>query len=149
MKKTALALVGVTLLSYACESDAEKARKAEAALFLQRKGELLAHPDLFLDTSDFKSFDEGIINSYRQLIGLKITNKSALTVKPKSGRVTWLRADGSEVGSSPLSFDGTLAPGMDKLYSTADRSLTSGTIQGAADRLRVEFTSVEVVETLQ
>jgi len=146
-----------------CESESEKAAKqvfaaqqaleaqqrAERLLFEKRRDELKRSPGAFLEAGGFNFHDKGIINSYRQLTSLTVTNKSALNVKLRRGRVTWLDANGNEVGSSPLTFKGTVASGAEGTFSTSAGTLTSGTIEGSADRARVEFTEIDVIETIQ
>jgi len=151
------ALVAGALLTSGCQSEAERAAKAAAAqaaaertLFDQRRNEVLAKPGAFLTYESPEMFDKGIINSYRQLIAVTIVNSAAVTVSVEKARVVWLTEQGEEVGSSPLTFiGGTLAPGMRKRFSTSDSSLTSGTIQGEAKKVRLEFTGVQVPVPLQ
>jgi hypothetical protein len=146
----------LVLLLVGCESEAERQRKAaeaaataERALFEKRKAEVLAAPERFLDTSNLVYYDKGIINDYRQLTGVTITNRAAVPIRVKKARVVWLTESGDEVGSSPLTLSATLAPGTDKRFSTDDGTMSSGTIQGSAKGARVEFTQIEVVESAQ
>ncbi|MFL5344167.1 MAG: hypothetical protein ACJ8AT_05205 [Hyalangium sp.] len=154
--KRAVFVLPLLLLIAGCESEAEKARKmaeerarADRVLFEQRKTEVLTAPGRFLETSDLAYFDKGIINDYRQLIGVKVTNRSAVPVKLGKGRIVWLTDKGEELGSSPLTFKGTLAPGAEMKFSTSDGSLTSGTIQGRASKAKIEFTEIEVIASAQ
>jgi hypothetical protein len=154
--KRAVFVLPLLLLIAGCESEAEKARKmaeerarAEHALFEQRKTEVLTAPGRYLDTSDLAYYDKGIINDYRQLIGVKVTNRAAVPVRLSKGRILWLDANGEEVGASPLTFKGTLAPGSEMKFTTADGTLTSGTVQGRASKARIEFTEIEVIASAQ
>lgn len=62
----------------------------------------------------------------------------------------WFTDAGAEVGASPLSFDHRLIePGSEATYSDQAHTLTSGTIQGAAHKARIELTELEVVTPTQ
>jgi hypothetical protein len=146
-----LLLLTILALAASCESDADKARRlaaeqalAERALFTQRRTEVLASPGRFLTYDKLGYFDKGIINDYRQLISVTITNSAAVPVVLKKGRVIWLSDSGDELGTSPLTFTGTLSPGSSATFSTATGNLTSGTIQGQASKVRIEFTEIDV-----
>lgn len=152
-----LAVFVCALMVSSCQSEAEKQAMAvaaqaaaERALFEQRRTEVLASPGAFINWESPEMFDKGIINSYRQLIAVTIANNSAVTVTVEKARAVWLTEQGEEVGTSPVTFvDGTLAPGMKKRFSTSDSTLTSGTIQGDAKKIRIEFVTVQVSAPLQ
>jgi len=154
--KRVLFVFSLLLMITGCESEAEKARKlaeeqarAERVLFEQRRAEVLAAPGQFLQTSNFAYYDKGIINSYRQLTDVTVTNRAAVPVRLSKGRIVWLNDGEEEVGTSPITFSGTLAPGMEMKFSTSAGNLTSGTIQGRATKAKIEFTEIEVMAAAQ
>ena len=154
--KRLLFVFSLLLMITGCESEAEKARKlaeeqarAERVLFEQRRAEVLAAPGRFLQTSDFAYYDKGIINSYRQLTGVTVSNRAAVPIRLSKGRIVWLSDSEEEIGTSPLTFSGTLAPGAEMKFSTAAGNLTSGTIQGRATKVKIEFTEVDVIAAAQ
>lgn len=144
------------LLMVGCESEVEKSYKlaeeqarAERVLFDQRKAEVLAEPSRFLEISDLVHYDEGIIKNYRQLVSVKITNRSAVNIRLKKGRMVWLLDNGEELGTTQLTFTGTIPPGAETIFTLKDGNLKSTTIQGAATKGRIEFTDIEVIAPLQ
>ncbi|RKH40721.1 hypothetical protein [Corallococcus sicarius] len=48
---------------------------------------MLTAPGRFLETSDLACCDKGIINDYRQLIGVTVTNRAAVPVRLSQGRI--------------------------------------------------------------
>jgi hypothetical protein len=76
-------------------------QEAEKKAF-ERK-QLLAQPDGYLEASDFSYRDKGIINDYRQLIGVRVLNKSKYAVTDLKGEArldavhaAWLRRRGGD-----------------------------------------------------
>lgn len=128
---------------------AEDQARAEQELFERRRAEVMAAPSNFLEISDIESFDKGFINSYRELTGVSITNRSRVPIRLAKGRAVWIDAKGEEVGAAPLTFRGDLAPGAQVRFTKGAGNLTSGTIQGSASRVRVEFTDLQVLTPAQ
>ena len=122
------------------------AREAQANDVAQAKAALRADPTRFLKTSDLGFFDKGIINSYRQLSKLSVLNTSKFSVTAMRGEVDWTDAQGKLIGSTVISLAGALPAGDMKTFSTHDRTLQSGTLQGAGTNAAVRFTSVDIVE---
>ncbi|MEK6590957.1 MAG: hypothetical protein AABZ11_09795 [Nitrospinota bacterium] len=144
------------LLMVGCESEAEKSRKlaeeqarAERTMFDRRKAEVLAEPSRFLETSDLIYYDEGFIKNYRQLVSVKITNRSAVNIRLKKVRIVWLLDNNDEIGTTQLTFTGVISPAAEMIFSLKDGNLKSTTIQGAATKARIEFTDIEVIAPSQ
>ena len=122
------------------------AREAQANEVAHAKAALRGDPTRFLKTSDLGFFDKGIINSYRQLSKLSVLNTSKFSVTGMRGQVDWTDAQGKLIGSTVISLAGALPAGDAKTFSTQDRTLQSGTLQGASTNAAVRFTSVDIVE---
>ncbi|MFZ4580761.1 MAG: hypothetical protein ACOYOB_20450 [Myxococcota bacterium] len=127
------------------KAEAEKAAAAAAAL-AKEKAELEKSPAVFIQAADMESFDKGLVNDYRELVGVRLTNRSRFGVTNISGRVDWLTDASELVGSSPVEFKGTLAAGANVVFTKDAGTLSSGTIQDAGTKARLEITKVTVVE---
>ncbi len=100
-----------------------------------------------LETSDLRHYDKGIINDYRQLVGVTVLNTSRYcSVRAAEGDVTWLDAQGRRLGSTPFKLDMSIPAGATQRFSTSAGTLTSGTLEGAGVDARITFTRVDVVE---
>ncbi len=121
----------------------EEDRQREEAELRQRA---TSDPGSVLTADDFKFYDKGIINSYRQLTSVSIANRSKFSLRKLSGQVEWLGEDGSFVGASPFTLSGSIAPGDTKVFSTTAGTLETGTIQGSASKVRLKFAAAQVLE---
>jgi hypothetical protein len=123
---------------------------AEQALKRTQKEEcakLAAQPDTFLDTSGIKYHDKGIINDYREFVGVTVLNKARYcSIRSAQGDVTWLDAQGAKLGSTPFALKVSIPAGATQKFSTEDGTLTSGTLQGAGVTVTIHFTGVEIVQ---
>lgn len=127
--------------------EAERSKEAAAAKALSdEKARLQSQPSTFVTASDLTYFDKGIVNDYREVVEARLTNKSRFDVSAVSGRVDWLDESGQLVGSSPVRFTGHVPAGQTVLFSKEQGTLTSGTIQGAGSKARVEITELIVSE---
>jgi hypothetical protein len=124
----------------------QAAAEAESNRRAQQRNDVLNNPNAFLDVSDIHSFDKGIINDYRQLVGFTVLNKSPFHLKAVKGDVEWLDGKGESIGSTPFTVNGSIPSGDTKKLRTNDGTLSSGTIQGNADKVKLKFTHVEIVE---
>jgi hypothetical protein len=107
--------------------------------------QLAMNPDPLLEESDVEYHDKGIINDYRQLAAVSVLNKAHVAVRNMEGTVEWLGDDDRMVGSTPFTLKGFLPAGGTKRFTTADGTLTAGTIQGAASKARLTFTRADPV----
>lgn len=64
-------------------------------------------------------------------------------------RIVWADSKGKELGASPVTLTGTIQPESDRHFSASTHTLTSGTIEGAATKGRMEYVSVKIIEPLQ
>jgi hypothetical protein len=112
----------------------------------QARAALLRSPSQFLDVTDAKYFDKGIINDYRQLVDLTILNRSAFAVLNVTGAVDWYDGQGNNVGSIPFSIAGSIASGDTKSFSTREGTLKTETLQTKAKTGKVRVTHVDIVE---
>jgi len=112
----------------------------------QERAALLANPNSYLKTSDFINYDKGIINDYRQLVGVTVLNRSHFAVWNMSGDVEWVNDSGARVASMPFTLKGSIAAGDTKKFSQTDGTFTNGTVQSSARRVHLNFTHVDIVE---
>ena len=148
-------LASVSLPLLACETQADRQRQAAAvAAELQsqqraqeaaERARVAQNPDEYLQTSDMKVFDRGIINSYRELTGVTVLNKSKYPLDNLRGEVDWLSEDGAKYGSVPFTLKGSIPAGDTKVFSNSAQTLASGTVMGNARRARLRFTHAEIV----
>jgi hypothetical protein len=122
------------------------AQEAHANEVAREKAALRADPTRFLKTSDLGFFDKGIINSYRQLSKVTVLNTSKFSVTGIGGEVAWTDGQGNRIGSTTFSLAGALPAGDQKTFTTAEGTLQSGTLQGAAKSATVRFTAIKIVE---
>src|SRR5205807_138082 len=91
----------------AAKASAEQASVAQQAAVAQavqnageqkkatEKGALISTPENYLATSDYQNTTKGIVNSYGQLVGVTVRNKSHFAVQDLAGIATWSDKRGS------------------------------------------------------
>lgn len=121
-------------------------RSAPEDPLVRERASLMANPNAFLDTSDLVNYDKGIINDYRQLTSVTVLNRSHFPVQNMSGDVEWVNESGARVASMPFTLKGSIAAGDTKRFSQAEGTLSNGTVQSSARKLRVKFTHIDIVE---
>jgi hypothetical protein len=125
----------------------ETAEQALKRMQTEECKRLSTQPDTLLETSDLKYYDKGIINDYRQLVGVTVLNKARYcAVRSAQGDVQWLDAQGARFGSTPFTLGKSIPAGATQRFSTDEKTLTSGTIQGGAVKAKIAFTRVDVIE---
>ena len=112
----------------------------------EAEAQVLAAPSRYLQASDLKYYDQGIINDYRQVVQLSVLNRSTLAVQNLAGQVDWYDKSARLVGSIPLSLKGSIAAGATQIFSTQSGTLENGTIKTNATNARIRFTQVATVE---
>jgi hypothetical protein len=117
-------------------AEIEKAKKQEISA-------LASSPGNYLEWSDPKTFDEGIIQDYRRLTGITILNKAHFAVTDIQGNVTFTDDDGHPFGAMPFSITGSIPAGDTKVFGSG--TLTSSTLKGRPTKLAVSFTRVRVI----
>ncbi len=137
------------------ETEEDRVRAAQEALRRAKQAKVDAQrrecdqfqrdPDSFLQESETRYYDRGIVRSYRQLAGIRVLNRSKSCVASDvRGTVEWLDANGSSLGTTNFSLDRPISAGYSEAFSMTDGSLTGGTIAGAATSANVKFTSASV-----
>jgi hypothetical protein len=125
--------------------ETEKIRRAvqEGAM----KSQLMANPAPFFQATNPQMFDKGIINSYRHLSSIELTNRSKYPVTNIRASLNFLDANGQLFATIPVQLAGSLAPGASSVFSEQQRTLTSGTVQMTAKPARTTFavTHVEIM----
>jgi hypothetical protein len=111
--------------------------------------QIVEHPNLFLQTSDYKAFDKGILDSLRQLTQMSVTNRSKYALHDLAGEVQWISDAGELREKTLFRLRGSIAAGDIKVFRTGDGSLDSGTVESHAHKFRVAFTTARVLETLE
>lgn len=122
------------------EQQAEEKRRADL------RAAVLENPGRYLEESELKYFDKGIINNYRQLTGFALLNKSPFALRDLRGHVEWLNDNGEPAGSTPFSLKGSIPAGDTKRFSTDSGTMKSGTIESSASKARVTFSHAAIVE---
>jgi len=124
-----------------------KQEKAEAEA--RRKQEVVSNPNAFLATSDLAYFDKGILNSYRQLMKVSVTNRAPYALTGLSGEVEWISDVGEVREKTMFSMRGSISPGDTKSFGTQDGSLNTGTTDSHAHKARVVFKQVKLVDVAE
>jgi hypothetical protein len=147
-------MLGVTV--NACDlqkhdEDNQAAVQAAAAKIVEdarekAKKDLLANPGAYLEAKDVKAFDKGILNTYRQIVGLTLLNRATLAVQDISGDVTWLDDKGARVASMPFKLKGSIPAGGTETFSAEAGTLENGTVETKANKYRLTFSHVSIVE---
>lgn len=135
------------------EKAREKERQVETAQEALKRSQqeeclkLSTQPNTLLETSALQYYDKGIINDYRQLTGVTVLNKARYcAVRSAEGDVTWLDDSGRRFGSTPFTLQKSIPAGGTVRFSTEEKTLTSGTLEGAGKRAQINFTRVDVVQ---
>jgi len=132
------------------EAAREQGHLDERARGLQQiaaaRKELLDHPDNFLRFSNVEWEDRGVVNSYRELTALTITNASTFKLRIGDAAISWVDEKGGVAGATIFRAAGDLASGATVRYSKADETLESPTIAGALAPGKVSVTTVEIVD---
>jgi|HubBroStandDraft_1064217.scaffolds.fasta_scaffold06692_12 hypothetical protein len=122
---------------------ADKAAEQKKA---QEIREVIRNPSAFLQPSSMATSDNSTVNRDNRLTRVAVLNRSHFAVNNLQGSVEWIGPNGAALGLTSFNLVGSLAAGETKVYSTADHSLTSTTLQGPAGTIRVMFTHVDVIE---
>jgi hypothetical protein len=125
---------------------AREAERRAAEAKEREKQNLRQQPDRYLSTSGVLYHDKGIINDYRQVIGMTVLNRSAYPVTSLQGEVEWQTNAGQVVGKMPFTLTGSVPAGGTVQFSESAGTLQNGTIQTSATRALVRFTSLQIVE---
>ena len=133
-------------ISRAAAQAVENARQEAARQVASEKNALRASPESYLEASHFVFYDKGIVNSYRTLTSVQITNKSHFGVRDLSGDVEWSDDQGGRLGSTPFTIRGKITAGDTRRFETGNGSLTSGTIEGEGERVSLKFTNVTIID---
>jgi hypothetical protein len=75
-----------------------------------------------------------------------LLNKSQFPLRDLKGAVEWKNEKGESIGSTPFTLKGSIPSGDTKAFSSSAGTLSSGTIEGNANRVELKFTHVEIVE---
>lgn len=122
------------------------AEEKQATAAAARRHDVVANPTRWLQTSGLQIFNKGILNSYRQMQRMTVTNTSAYPLRDLQGTIDWLDGAGASTGTTPFAIEGALPAGDSKAFSTFDRSLSSGTVESRANTVRITFTHAAIVE---
>jgi hypothetical protein len=139
-------VVAAALATAARERAAEQLRVEEAARVAQAREQLVKSPSTYLEASDVRYFDKGIVNDYRQITQMRVLNKSKFPVTDVQGEVDWTDDAGRKTGSVPFSIRGSIPAGDTKQFAAQDGSLTNGALQTSVTHAAVRFTHVTIVE---
>lgn len=124
----------------------ETAEQAVRRMHREECARMQTNPSALLETSEMQFYDKGIINDYRQLTAVTVLNRSRYcAMRSARGDVIWYDALGNKLGSSPITLSRSIPAGGTGTFSTADGTLTSGTIQGAGAKAQILLTQVDVV----
>ncbi len=88
----------------------------------------------------------GIINDYREIYELNVSNKSAFKLSGVAGEVTWVNADGTTAGTVPFTTTGVVPANGVTLFSYSAGNLSSTKLETNAQAHQIRFTRANVVE---
>ena len=134
--------------------DEEERRRADFTEKLQKqmaesalRQQLLTNPTPFFKASNPQMFDKGIINSYRHLSSIELTNRSKYPVTNIRATLNFLDSSGQLFATIPVQLAGSLAPGASSVFSEQQDTLKSGTVQMTSKPARTTFavTHVEIM----
>jgi len=127
------------------EEELRKAEEEKRRLDTEKE-RVVATPSQFLESSELEYFDKGIINDYRQLTSARVLNKSRFALRDIQGEVDWIDDNGQKVGSVPFFLKGSIPAGDTKHFTKEGGTLINGTLETSANRAKIRFTSVKLVE---
>jgi hypothetical protein len=110
----------------------------------QERLNVISNPSMYLDTGNFAFDDEA--SDFEKLLAMSVTNKAHFAVHGLEGDVLWLDDDGRRLGSSRFALTGSVPAFGSKTFSTADGTMTSGSLRGGALKVTITFTHVEIGE---
>lgn len=152
MRRILIAAVATLALSSGCKSEAQTqaearavAAAAEQARREQARASLMATPASFIELSEPRFFDKGIINSYRELTQLTALNRSEFAVNDLHGELELVDSTDNAVAVIPFSIKGSLPAGDTKTFSKSAGTLTGATVQTDASRYRMRVTRLAIV----
>ncbi len=126
---------------------AEKTKQEQEAKEAALKARILASPGEFLKIGDTEMFNKGILNSYRQLVRMSVTNKSKYPLEGIAGQVEWLDDGGQMREVTTFRLKGSLTGGDTKVYRVSEGTLESSTTDSHAHKLNVKVMTAKFVET--
>jgi hypothetical protein len=112
----------------------------------QEIAQIIQSPSAFLQPSSMGTDEKGTGKHHDQLVRIAVLNRSDFALSNIQGSAQWLDSSGSFVGSTTFNLAGVLPAGSTKIYLTADRSMTSTTLEGPGATMRVTFTHADVIE---
>jgi len=130
----------------AAQAAVQAGQAAEAQGKVVQRNALAAEPNKYLQASDVGYVDQGIINDYRRLANVTVTNASHFAVESLAGDVAWVGANGERFGSVPFSLRGSIPAGATQTFRAGDGTLTSGTLQGKAATALISFRRVDIID---
>ena len=137
---SALATVPLAIVP-GCKGQPQRAVDQGAS---QERLNVISNPSMYLDTGGF-DFDNDA-SDYEQLLAVTVWNKSPFAVHGLEGDVNWFDDEGRRLGSSRFALTGSVPGHGSRTFSTADGSMTSGTLSGGALTVAIAFTHVNVDE---
>jgi hypothetical protein len=124
----------------------ERENQEQEAKTAALKKKILANPTHFLWVSDTEMFNKGIVNSYRQLTRMTVTNKTKYPLEDLGGQVEWLDDQGVVRELTTFRLKESIAAGDTKIFRTGN-NMDSSTTDSHAHKLRVKFVTAKFVES--
>jgi hypothetical protein len=137
--------IGAEVEAAAAAKAAAEKKRAEEERAAARQ-DVVSNPAKYLATSGIHYFDKGIINSYRDVDSIVVTNNSSFPVKNLVANLEWSDQAGNPLGSVPATMKGTVAAGESKTFTTASGTLQTRTLAGAGVNVRVTWSSVSLAD---
>jgi hypothetical protein len=140
---TAAAASQAAVQAAALQAQRDTTDRAKAAADL--RSDVQANPGKYLQVTNSQAYDKGLINSYRQLTSLTLLNKSSFALTDLKGSVDWEDASGASTGTTPFTLVGSIPAGATLTFSTANGTMTSGTLQTKTNKTQIKFTHATIV----
>lgn len=102
------------------------------------------NPDACFKASGIKWKDSGIVRSYRELSEVTLNNTSVYDITDIQGEMTWMKADGTTVGTTTFSLSGVVPAGATTTFSQAAKNLTGSKLQTDAPSYTLRLSSADI-----
>jgi hypothetical protein len=139
----------------ATSAEAHAPTAAEIAAELERRADdrreyakaaVLEHPGQYLEFSGVSWYDKGIVNHYRELSSVDVTNHAPFPVRVLKADITWRdESTKTSYGTVPLALTGTVQPGETKHFASEAGTLDTTTLECEADDLRIDVRQVQLI----
>jgi hypothetical protein len=125
----------------------EAKHQAEVQHAAEARRKLVQNPAQYFEGASIQLYNKGIVNAYRHVVSLSVTNKSRFPVTDVHGTLDFYDANKEVFASIPLRLAGSIAPGGTMMFNEGQGTLSGGTVQigKAIASMNFKVTSVKLV----